>query len=517
MQVSSQLKTSGIATRKTAPAGETSALTTGTSPSDSVELGSPLQTAVPKPMRPPADPNKRDWRDDLIYFVITDRFQDGDTSNNQGVDKTDLNHWQGGDLQGLIDRADYIRDTGATAVWVTPPMLNAQNIDTGDGKTADGYHGYWPLDMKAVDPHQGSLEKFREMIGAMHDRGIKVIIDMPLNHLGYGHPWEKDPDKQDWFHHNGNVTDWENDWQQENCAIFGLPDLAQENPKVRDYLIDVGKFWAGQGVDGMRLDAVRSVPRAFWKEFDQQMHEVLPNGFLVGEFFHGDPNRIAPLQREDRMDSLMDYPLYYRMKDAFAHDQSMRELANGVAQFNSAYAHPEMMAVFPDNHDVTRFLTEANGDKNKLKMALAFAMTVNRIPTIYYATEQSMTNDPNGGMETARKNMDFQADPEMHKYFQTLASIRNDCEPLRRGELLEMWQDEKVYAYDRKSDHGEAIVVLNNDGGTQSRDIPLRAESHLHNGSKLKDMISGHVVEVRDGRLHTELGAKTAAIYVPVE
>lgn len=480
--------------------------------SDTVLLTSPVESGAPNPMPPPADPKKRDWRDDIIYFVMTDRFHDGDPNNNAGVDKSNIHRWHGGDFQGLIEKADYIRGTGATAVWITPPMANQDTfVDT------DGYHGYWPVDHFSTDKHLGDKAKYQELVKTLHDKGLKVILDIPLNHTAWEHPYYKDSSKSDWFHHNGDVTDWNNQWQQENCSIFGLPDLAQENPKVEQYLMEVGRFWAETGVDGFRLDAVRSVPQSFWEKFNKEMHRVAgPDFLLLGEYYHGDPTVLAPLQKQANMDGLVDYPLYYRMKEVFAKDGSMRQLAEGVAWTNGTYASPEHMGVFPDNHDTQRFLTEAGGDKRKLKLALAFSFTANRIPTIFYGTEQSFESDLQGWAETSRKDMDFQKDPDMLGYFQKLSSIRNDVEPLRRGKLLEMWQDDKFYAFSRKSDQGEAIVVFNNDHNPSSRDIPLRSESQLADGTVLKDLLSGRTVTVRDRRIHSELETKSAAIYVPV-
>lgn len=480
-------------------------------PSDSVVLTPAVPSGVPNPSRPPADPKKRDWRDDVIYFAMTDRFKDGDPSNNFEANKSDIHAYHGGDLQGLIDEADYIRGTGATTLWLTPPMDNQTKfVDT------EGYHGYWPVDYFKVDEHVGDMNKFKELVDVYHDKGMKVLVDIPLNHVAWEHPYWKDPGKADMFHHNGDVTDWNNDWQQENCSIFGLPDWAQENPKTEQYLMDVGKFWAQTGIDGFRLDAVRSVPKEFWSKFDREMHKVAgDNFFLIGEYFNGDANRLAPYQKEADMNSLVDYPMYYRIQEAFAKGGSMKEVAGGMQWTNSTYEHPELMGVFMDNHDTQRFLTEANGDRDRLKMALAFVMTANRVPTVYYGSEQSFTSDKTGWAETSRKDMQFDKDPDMHAYFQKLGAIRNDLEPLRRGSLLEMWQDDQVYAFDRKSDKGEAIVMFNNSNDPQQRRIPLRAESQIADGTVLKDLISGETVTVRDRAIERQMGAKSAGIFVP--
>lgn len=471
----------------------------------------PVASGVPHPSPPPLDVKERKWKDDIIYFMLTDRFHDGDPNNNFGVDKGNIHRWNGGDLKGAIEKLDYIKSVGATAVWITPPMANQDTfINT------DGYHGYWPIDHFTVDKHLGTMETFKEFVETAHEKGIKVLLDIPLNHTAWEHPYWTDPAKYDWYHHNGDVTDWDNEWQAENCSIFGLPDLAQENPVVEKYLMDVGKFWAATGVDGFRLDAVKNVPKSFWAKFNQEMHEFAGEEFyLVGEYYHGDPSKYPVFQHQD-MDGLVDYPLYYTIDDVFAKGESMRKLAGRMAECHQHYPHPEMMSVFLDNHDTKRFLTKAGGDRDKLKLALAFAMTINRIPTIYYGTEVSMESDHEGWSETSRRPMEWNKDPNMLAHFQKLAAIRNDSIALREGSFLEMWQDDQVFAYGRVHENQEAVVVLNNSTDRQTRDIPVRPESKLKDGAVLKELLTGKTVTVQNGRIQCEVDRKSAGIYLPV-
>lgn len=470
----------------------------------------------PKPENQPVGEN-RNWRDEVIYFLLTDRFHDGNTTNNHGVDKSNLNRWHGGDLQGLIDKLDYVKSTGSTAMWITPTMANQDSF-----VDSDGYHGYWVTDYYNVDKHLGDMAKFKELVDKAHDKGLKVILDIPLNHVAWEHPMYKSNgdtpggNKYDWFHHNGDVKDWDSDWQLENCSIFGLPDMAQENPEVIRYLIDAAKFWVDTGIDGFRLDAVRSVPMSFWKQFDREIHQYAGKDFLlIGEYFHGDPSRYQGFKGSD-MDSLVDYPLYYTLDETFAKGGSMKALAERLDQANASYPDPSMMGIFLDNHDTHRFLTQAGGDKEKLKLALSFEMTVNRMPITYYGTETGMQSDGHGWSETSRKDMDFEGHPDLQAHFQALTSVRNNCLALRQGNLLEMWRDDQVFAFDRLHAESEALVALNNGAGPQTRDLPLRAESRLKDGAVLKDMMSGDLVMVKNGNVHVDLPARSAAIYVPL-
>lgn len=453
------------------------------------------------------------WRNDIIYFVMTDRFADGDKTNDMDVDKTDPKKYHGGDLQGVIDNLDYIKDIGATAVWITPVLKNQTEFFD-----SQGYHGYWPIDFFDTDQHVGSMAKFDELIAKAHEKGIKIVLDIPLNHMAWEHEFYKDPAKKDWFHHIGDIQDFDDPYQAENGSLFGLPDLAQENPEVYKYLLDASKFWVDRGIDGFRLDAVKNVPAAFWDKFSHEIHDYAGKDFfMVGECFDGEPAKLNNYQSKD-MDSLFDYPLHFTMVDVFAKDGSMASLADRLNECDNKYDHPEMMSVFLDNHDTPRFLSVAGGNKDKLKLALAFAMTVNRIPTVYYGTEVAMDGgcDIMGEIQN-RNDMEWNKDPEMLSYFKSLTAARNSNEALREGKQLEMWKDDKVLAYSRVSDNDQAIVVLNNDYNNSSRDIPVRPENNLKDGTVLKDLLTGNTVTVSGGKIHADVAGKRAAIYVPVK
>lgn len=459
----------------------------------------------------PIDVKKHtDWKDDIIYFIMTDRFNDADQANNYGVDKNDLNNYHGGDLQGIIEKLDYIKELGVSSIWITPVMCNQDSYG--------GYHGYYSKDFFNIDKRLGNMPKFEELIKKAHEKELKIILDIPLNHTAPDHPLVGDPSKYNWFHHNGDLRDWEDQWQAENCSIYGMPDFAQENPEVEKYLIDVAKFWVDKGIDGFRLDAVKNVPLSFWSKFCAEIHKYAGENFLlIGEYFDANPNKLLTYQ-QNNMDSLFDFPLHFKMREVFAYDQSIRKIAGHLEYENRVYPHPELMSSFIDNHDTKRFLTEAGNDRNKLKLALAFIMTLNRIPTVYYGTEVGMDSNLDYGFssEASRKDMEWNKDPQLLEYFRKLTSIRNSIPALTAGNFLEMWQDDQVFSYSRMTPEQEAIVILNNGKNNESRDIPLRAESRFQEGTCLKDELSGSIFTVKDRKIHLELNGKQAIILTEV-
>jgi len=474
-------------------------------PTEAPPKAIPILEESPKPL---GDAN---WKDDVIYFVMTDRFYNGDKTNDFGVDPANLDKYHGGDLQGLIDKLDYVKDLGATALWITPVMDNQNEF-----LKTQGYHGYWPIDFYNTDEHLGTIEKFKEFVDKAHQKGLKVILDMPLNHVAWEHHWVKDPKKQGWLHHEGDIKDWNDPYSLEHGALFGLPDIAQENPEAARYLIDMSKWWIDKtGVDGFRLDAVKHIPRDFWRQYCKEIKEHAgPGFFIIGEDMHGDPNHVVSYQK-DGMPSLFDMPLYFTTIDTFARGGSMRALAGRMEETNRRYENPAVMSAILDNHDFSRFLTLA-GDrgKDKLRLALAFLMTVNRIPTVFYGTEVGMEgkHDITAPPEN-RKDMEWGKDPELLSYFKTLTSIRKEHSALSEGAFLEMWQDDKVFAYDRQDGKEEVIVVLNNGDGDEYREIPLRAESRITEGTVLQNLLGGDTVKGEGGKIRVSMRGKEPKVF----
>ena len=281
------------------------------------------------------------------------------------------------------------------------------------------------------------------------------------------------------------------------------------------------------GIDGFRLDAVKNINFDFWPDYNREIHEFARDElgkndfFLIGECFDARPDKVNSYQETD-MDSLFDYPLKFTAHGVLAHDGDMRELAAVVEEGNRIYQSPELMSGFLDNHDTQRFLSASGGDERKLKLALDFLFTVNRVPSIYYGTETGMDATPPEGQEeigwpaTSRKDMEFDGAPEVKAHLQELARIRNSSPALSQGSLEEMWVDDKIYGFGRIHPDQEAVVFLNNGQGTESRQVPLRPENRLiADGTVLVDALSGEEVTVQGGKIPVELGPKSARIFFP--
>jgi alpha-amylase len=466
-------------------------------------LASPVAAAVtPSPLPIVADA----WRDQVIYLVLTDRFFNGDRTNDGHPQPNNPFGYHGGDLAGIIKKLDYIKDLGATAIWLTPFL---DNQDTAVQNNYWGYHGYWIQNFEKVDEHMGTAQTPALLVKEAHKRGLKVLFDMVVNHMGYDAPMVHNPKYHDWFHHNGSVTDWNDPYQNQNYDIAGLPDLNSENAQVLNYFERVDADWIRHtGVDGFRLDTVRHVPIPFWQHFNERMHQTQKNFFLTGEVSYHDPKRVAPFLWQAGLDSAFDFPMFETLTDVFAKGQSMRLLHDRLLE-DIEYPHPEMLSPFLDSHDEDRFLTTAGNDERKLRLALVCLLSMRGVPMIYYGTEVGMQggHDPDN-----RKDMAWGQNPALHDYTRKLLHLRQELAPLRRGKTVEWLADEQVYAFSRVLGNDEVLVVLNNGNKAQTRVLHVALGSGMRDGDRLVDRLAVHHLTVASSLIRLSLEPKQAEI-----
>jgi alpha-amylase len=414
-----------------------------------------------------------DWRGRSIYFVVTDRFANGDPANDDAdgfvTDLANRSAWHGGDFQGLIDRLDYIASMGFTGIWITPVIAQHH---------AHAYHGYWGYDWSRIDPHLGDAAKLRELVAAARAKNIAVMIDTVANHTGrynFSTPTFPDPAM---YHHNGNITDYNNQAQVENNALSGLDDLAQENPAVRAKLLEHVAWLARESrADGFRVDTVKHVPKPFWTEW-----RGAAKLFSMAEVLSGGVEQVAPYSHV--LDAVLDYPLYYAMRSTFGLGGSARQLGNVLAK-DAQYADVQLGGTFLDNHDQPRFLcdTTAPDKVARLRIALAFQFTVRGLPILYYGTEQGF-----GSCTDNRQDMLEVQDTSapLYQWIAKLNRIRANTEALRVGVQRERWQDETAYAFEREVGTSAAVVAFNLSNA--ERTLPLQ-NLHVPAGSVFTDAL----------------------------
>ncbi|MFS0674118.1 alpha-amylase family glycosyl hydrolase [Ornithinibacillus sp. 179-J 7C1 HS] len=436
----------------------------------------------------PIQAQQQSWQDEIIYFIMIDRFNNGDPSNDYEVNLDDPKAYHGGDIQGIIDKLDYIKELGFTAIWLTPIVKNEPG----------GYHGYWTEDFYEVEEHFGTLEEFKNLVQEAHDRDIKIILDLVVNHTGYHHPWIQDPEKQDWFHEDIPIISWDNQENVEDGRLAGLPDLAQENPETRKYLLDMAKWWIEEtDIDGYRLDTVKHVPKDFWEEFASEVKSVKENFFLIGEVWHSDPSYVADYAKTG-IDSFVDYPFFNEATRIFSQpNQEIGKYMSGIWKRNvSLYENPYVLGNFIDNHDnkrFTRLAIEKDQDTlTQLKQALTYMYSAPGIPIIYYGTEIALDggDDPDN-----RRMMEFK-DHELVDYISKLGEIRNSHRALTYGEMEVLFEQAGMAIIQRTFEDEIIITAINNTTSDQTVSL---SEEVLGENIQLQALLKEKIVTEKDG------------------
>lgn len=446
-------------------------------------------------------------QEDLVYFVFTDRFNNGDKTNDIEAEKDNPYGYHGGDIQGIIDKLDYIKELGFTAIWISPVMKN----DPGS------YHGYLGIDFYKTNPNFGTMEKLQELVNTAHSKGIKVILDFVVNHTGRTHPWASDPKYYDWFHHRGTIVNWDDQTEVEEGDQDGLPDFNQDNPEVKKYLLDMTKWWIEQtGLDGFRLDTFRHVPVSFWKEFIALTKSINPNFYSVGEVFDGPVFQLADYQTSTKIDGLLDYPIYSAVKEVFgASEGSANSLAGVMTNSMETYDNPYLMGTFIDNHDVPRFihplqvLSESERIA-KLKQALTFMMTYTGIPIMYYGTEIAMEGGPD---PDNRHDMDWNKKSPVTDYVKLLTGIRKDHTALTHGTLKILRSEQDFICYERSYESQHVVVAFNTTKNKVSYDVKLSEQGTIAE-KQYQDLLTGYKLDVRNGNVRLDLEPYQTAVFV---
>jgi glycosidase len=424
---------------------------------------------------------------DAMYLIMTDRFADGDLTNDGAGAKANKNSpeadaewkkargWHGGDLRGISDHLDYIQKTGFTAVWMTPVYAN-------EGEP-DSYHGYGATDLYAVDPHYGSVDDLRELAQALHRRHMKLVLDTVPNHVGPRHPWVDDEPDPAWLHgtktdHHEAVGDFRPlvdphaPWRDQQFVLQGwfanvLPDLNQENPATKQYLIQNAIWWIEQtGADGLRIDTFPYVGRAFWQEFHAQIHSLYPRLTTVGEIFNCDATitssfagGVARNGVDTGLDTPFDFPSYCALRDVFLKGESMSRLAD-VWRLDALYPHPDRLVPFLGNHDTMRFSSSPGATTEGMKLAFAILFTMRGMPQVYSGDEIAMTggDDPDnrrdfpGGWPGSAENAFLRSNSQgtsMYDWVRQLLSIRAKYPALQEGAMQVLTAEKDVLAYTR--------------------------------------------------------------------
>jgi glycosidase len=481
---------------------------------------------------------------DAIYLITPDRFANGDPGNDtidgmgDPVDRGNPDGRHGGDIQGIIDRLDYIKGLGFTAIWLNPLLENDMS--------AFSYHGYSTTDFYAVDRRYGSNELYRQLVADAREKGVGVIMDMIVNHIGSEHWWMADLPTGDWlnFQDNPRITSHEHITEQDPYAseydtqlysdgwfVYTMPDLNQRNPLLADYLTQNGLWWIEYlGLAGIRMDTWPYPDKHYMSEWSRRIMKEYPDFNIVGEEWTDNQAAVAYWQRgQDNRDgyvsylpSLMDFPLQNALRWGLmtAEESKMEDLRPGGLLYlfralanDFVYPEPSALVIFPDNHDMSRIFTQLGEDYDLFRMALAYVLTMRGVPQIYYGTEILMSHP--GTEAHGDLRMDFpggwpgdersgfsgdgltERQREARDFVRKLLHWRRDARVIHSGELTHFVPQDGAYVYFRHDSENSVMIVLNKNEETHPLDL-ARFNERLEGYREAHDVITGEVLPLRD-------------------
>ena len=452
---------------------------------------------------------------DVIYLITPDRYANGDPYNDtidglkEGFDRNKNRGRHGGDIQGIIDHLDYIKDMGFTQLWINPLLENDQEIYS--------YHGYSTTDYYKIDPRFGSNDLYRSLSKIAQESGIGIIMDLILNHIGSEHWWMYDLPSIDWINHDGKFVQTnhthhtvydphtpqsEKDLFTSGWFVETMPDLNQANPFLATYLIQLSIWWIEYAdLSGFRIDTYPYVDKEFLTIWSKSITKEYPNFNFFGEAWLYNPAMVSYWQKGSRpfddyisfIPSMKDFPLQKALYDGLTSDDRWntgigdiyRVLANDFQ-----YGDPYNLVIFGDNHDMQRIFSQLNEDMDLYKMAMSFILTTRGIPQIYYGTEIAMKSTGDHG--ELRKDFPggWQSDKvdafsgkglkseerDAQKFLRRLLNWRKTSSAIGKGKLLHYPVKDGLYVYFRSYEDDLVMVIMNNNQSSKNIDLKRFSE-----------------------------------------
>ena len=482
-----------------------------------------------------------DFRSTTMYFIVVDRFCDGDPGNDLGKNgaqfdpaRRDYQKYWGGDLSGIIQKLDYLQKLGIGSVWVTPLFDQIDHVLVDGGTSYAPYHGYWARDFKRIDEHlvdnpqdvrvfRSQDTVFDRLLRDMHGRGMKLVLDVVCNHssphVAGGRTvlfddgvqvasYEQDDGR--WFHHAGDVTDWSDLSQVQKCDLASLADFDEESNAYRSYIKTAIAMWLGKGADALRIDTVKHMPQWFWQEFVADMNKAHQGVFMFGEWFMGGVHDADSIEftRSTGM-SIIDFSLRQAIEDALARDSYLgfAQVAD-VFRLDGRFQTASELVTFVENHDLPRFLSVRN-DPARFRLATLLIMIARGIPCIYYGGEQFLHDDTDGGKDPYNRPMmaTWDTEGQLFKDIGVLAEVRKRNAAVQKGGTTVRVATPDVLSFSR-SYLGSSVLIAMNKGKATTVEVQ---------GAPLVDgdyacVLSGRKFACKAGHVAIELGTNDVVV-----
>ncbi|HEY3703994.1 MAG TPA: alpha-amylase family glycosyl hydrolase [Terracidiphilus sp.] len=486
-----------------------------------------LPAALAAPLLAGICAHAQDFKKQVIYQVVTDRFYDGDTTNDNPAESPGLfdsshTNWQaywGGDLAGIQQKLAYIKGMGATAIWVSP-VVNNENLNCSSSGVSAPYHSYWNRDFMQIEEHFGdnsnSFSTFDSLVTALHSNNMKIIIDQANNHSSPDNCGEigslynngvfmaaANNDPNGIFHHNQNISDWNDRYQLQYWNLSDLADLNQENATVDAYLKNAALQLQNHHIDAFRLDAIKHVTWGWEYSFANAVSTNAP-AFLYGEWMES--NTSDPLYADSYKFSnksginLLDFPLNTALRDVFANNANWSEVDSTINTENANFTYPNDLVTFFDSHDQSRLLS-INNNQKRLHEAMAFILTGRGIPILLYGDEQYLFNNSNGGNDPYNRvwMSAYNTGTTAYKVIAKLAALRASNDAIAYGTWKQRWINNDVYIYERQFFNDVVLVAINKNDTTPYNITGLNTSLPAGTYSDYLGLQSGNSLTVTTG------------------
>ena len=470
---------------------------------------------------------------DVLYLITPDRFANGDPSNDNHPDMREKSNRSfkggrhGGDIAGIIKNLDYIKSTGFSAIWLNPVLENNQ--------TEYSYHGYSITDFFKVDPRFGSNDSYLDLVKNCHEKGLKVIMDMIVNHCGSFHWWMNDLPDTDWINFDNkfvntthqraviqdvHVSEYDKKMFTDGWFVETMPDLNQENKLLATYLIQNAIWWIEYAdIDGIRMDTYPYPDKDFMSDWTCAVMAEYPDFNIVGEEWSENPaivahwlkGKVNPNGYSSCLPGAMDFPIQGALRKSLTNNNWYPLYETLTMDF--LYPDANSLVVFPDNHDMSRLFSQVNENLELFNLGLTYMLTTRGTPQIYYGTEILMSNpgtddhgiirsDFPGGWQGDQKNgfsniglSSKQIETKSH--IKKLLKWRENKGVIHNGKMMHFVPENNIYVYFRYDNDEKVMVVLSLNKMDVSLDLK-RFKEMLPNSFSATEIISGTNMELSD-------------------
>lgn len=473
---------------------------------------------------------------DLIYLIMPDRFSNGDATNDSysnmretGISRDSMFSRHGGDIQGVMNHLDYLKDLGVTAIWLTPAIENDEPHAS--------YHGYAVTDHYKIDPRYGTNALYKEFVDKCHSMGLKVVMDLVHNHAGTEGYTILDMPMKSWVHQwpkytksnfryeavmDPHVSAIDRKTMLDGWFDHRMADMNENNPYVQNFLTQNHIWWVEYaGVDGFRLDTYPFNDPEYMAQWAVNVKAEFPRFSIFGEVLTSIPvfeayftqgntvNRGFDTHLPGVTDAAVKDAIYEALNGKEGWTDGVNRLYNVLSQ-DVLYQDVTRNTIFVDNHDMSRILSVVGEDINKYKSAMAMLLTLRGVPQMYYGDEILMKNfsNPDGlvredfpGGWKGDKNNKFNAagrtdkENDAFNYVRKLANYRKNTTALQTGKMMQYIPENGIYVYFRYDDKKTVMIVYNSREKEQTT-ATARYFERIQTAKKAKNVITDETVDI---------------------